>query len=157
MLYLHIMLREIEFRVWDTQNERIVYNPYIFERTPDYYLNNSEWEDWRKTDYIFYEFWQDVEDGINRPCIVMQYTNIKDKNGNKIFQGDIIKYTQYYINTNMKYQKVKEVKWNSDRWNIYETNAGEGDIEIIGNIYQNSELIKIKDIKININEKIYNW
>lgn len=72
---------------------------------------------------------------------IMQFTGLKDKNGTEICEGDIIKYTQHHFNTDMTKEKVKVVKWMYDKWGIYETNAGESDIEIIGNIYENPELL----------------
>ena len=73
---------------------------------------------------------------------LMQYTGLKDKNGKEIYEGDIIKYTQHYFNTPMIKYKTKIVEWKYDKWGVYETNAGESDIEVIGNIYENPELLK---------------
>lgn len=74
--------------------------------------------------------------------ILMQFTGITDKEGIEIFEGDIIEYTQHMFNTEKTRVERKEVKWNFDKWNIYETNAGESDIRVIGNIYENPELLK---------------
>ena len=76
-----------------------------------------------------------------KPETVGQFTGLYDKNGKEIYEGDVIKYTQHHFNTDMTKEKVKVVKWKYDKWGVYETNAGESDIEIIGNIYQNPELI----------------
>jgi uncharacterized phage protein (TIGR01671 family) len=77
------MRRKIQFRVWDIQNERMVENPYLFE--PAYYP-----EDKKIADYIFFETWQDVDDGIRRSCHLMQFTGLYDKNGNNIYEGDVM-------------------------------------------------------------------
>lgn len=72
-----------------------------------------------------------------------EYTNIDDINGIEIFEGDIIEYVQHYFNMTETMIKRKVVKWDKLKgaWNIYETNAGESNLNVIGNIHQNSELI----------------
>lgn len=90
---------------------------------------------------------------------IMQYTGLKDKNGKEIYEGDVVK----YYPAGDKIGKVAAVEWGefedccvegetwilSDKpwqptiWHYanYE-NSNEREIEIIGNIYENPELIK---------------
>lgn len=84
--------------------------------------------------------------------ILMQFTGLKDKNGVEIYEGDILK----YFNPYSKNEYVNVIKWDSlfagfaffdkieSRW------AKESDflkiidtIEIIGNIYENPELLAV--------------
>lgn len=103
-------------------------------------------------------FEQGVENGIvseyegwclwEGPFELMQYTGLKDKNGVKIFEGDIVdtfvrrndRPGDHYKNGNVS----KVIEWVSENhrngWNL---RGGEHtQYEVIGNIYENPELLK---------------
>jgi len=75
---------------------------------------------------------------------LMQFTGLKDKNGKEIYEGDIVKYQ-------FTREIICEIKW--DEWEE-EMSTGIGfqlpwfyekdEIEVIGNIYENPELLKEK-------------
>jgi uncharacterized phage protein (TIGR01671 family) len=85
--------------------------------------------------------------GAVEPETVGQYTNMLDKNGRKIFEGDIIDFSDrsdgdgYGV---VKYD-ANETEFGIEYDNIYESLGKHyypEDIEVIGNIYDNPNLVR---------------
>lgn len=71
---------------------------------------------------------------------LMQYTGLHDKNGKEIYEGDILKITYKLSGKTI----ISSVRWANAKFKptrLSEHNQYE--IEIIGNIYQNPELLKV--------------
>ncbi|HEL1556043.1 TPA: hypothetical protein TXJ05_000177 [Streptococcus suis] len=79
--------------------------------------------------------------------IIMQSTGLFDKNGKEIFEGDVVevfdsRYTVFYDSENASFRlKPRDKRWNTDYMSNY---AHEASFEIIGNIYENPELVEEK-------------
>lgn len=117
------MKREIKFRAWD---EKL---------TQMFYVDIYEYMSWN-------EISQDEAISYNaRKNSLMQYTGLKDENGKEIYEGDIIKSTW----NGRKYV----VKWNEaeGEWGFCSdcnTDTKYKGTNVIGNIYENPELINTK-------------
>ena len=107
-------MREIKFRYWNS-----VTNIYVDEpRMP------------------FKDGWTITELFSERGWIWLQYTGLKDKNGVEIYEWDIIA-----NKLNPKGYHIKDLEDAFDFWLSREAMSHSTDWEVIGNIYQNPELL----------------
>jgi uncharacterized phage protein (TIGR01671 family) len=136
------MNREIEFRVYDKDLKKMRY------------LNNCHDSIWFHEDGTGY--YENMQTGPGEWFTsLMQYTGLKDKNGKKIFEGDIIdihqtvngynqfviiynnyQFTAEYYNEKTKRRTHRFYEYDLDE--LFEINECEKEIEVIGNIYENN-------------------
>lgn len=130
-------MREIKFRAWIesvAKGETGLYYPTVFELIHDGSVDRFFTNEYRfKSDTCKFT--------------LMQYTGLKDKNGVEIYEGDIISWSILPLNENVK--KVRDVViYRNGAFSTKERIALLGTLEphrepeVIGNIYENPELVK---------------
>ena len=145
-------MREIKFRAWDKYRNRLINDvltvkfhritndPCLVVYTDKKIKNNSEIKESDK------EYCNEFN--------LMQYTGLNDKNGTKIFEGDIL-YTKHGVKCEGKgyYETYNEVVFKNGAFGVIGETTGDFlsfdylplDNEVVcGNIYENEELLKLK-------------
>lgn len=131
-------MREIKFRVWDKIGNRFFNIDYNYLVA----ITNCGKIGVLVDDFNFEEFKKDELENI----VISEYTGIKDKNDKEIYEGDIIK---------DKLGRIYKVFWHGSFAGFcyeFKNQLGKKDfkllhlayfnIEVIGNIYENSELLR---------------
>ena len=116
-------MREIEFRAWDTQLETYSYSGYG-----------------SKTFSIFAK---------RTNCgryVIEQYTGLKDKNGEKIFEGDIFEHPNgdtFIIKWDNGHCAFRANYWDDDLTSLIIKQINDKGLAVrIGNKFENPELLK---------------
>ena len=133
------MTREYEFRGKSKYNNEFVYGDLIKIHTK----NGSGYGIQKLPYHINDNCANPIPDEII-PETVGQYTGLKDKNGTKVFEGDIIQWTIIKCQYKVLFDNHITV-WGyyfKDVHGDYVTFPSLTDKEIIGNIFDNPELLK---------------
>ena len=130
--------REIKFRVWDIFHKNMMYSGIDFD-VINFTDGIIEW-DWKWECYA-----QSLEIGKGK-SVLMQFTGLFDKNGKEIYEKDIITYKKHIDVINFNKLEFKDSYLQGTSYGYHFRELLTGDIEIIGNIYENPELLKKGDI-----------
>jgi uncharacterized phage protein (TIGR01671 family) len=130
-------MREIKYRMWN-KKEKKMYDIGVldFDDKKAYmrgYLNYTV------SNYMF----ENIE--------LMQYTGLHDKNGKEIYEGDVLRFSEVdtaIVKWNEKYsyfmvKPIQDYYFDSDV--LGHTLEYNDSVEVIGNIYENPDLLKGAD------------
>lgn len=129
---------EVKFRAWNTRNKEMMY------------LDDYDYLDLNGKQFVTYEVWGF---GYNE---LMQYTGLKDKDGKEVYEGDVVsllfdgikhrvmKHRVEYI-TQMGAWSLMPLLFHTEMQKQF-TTPSYVEFEILGNIYENPELMEGRKI-----------
>jgi uncharacterized phage protein (TIGR01671 family) len=133
-------MREIKFRSWDKKYNYMIESEDIHPRV----MNECITGDGRVLDVIENSSYMGTDvnyEDISNDRILMQFTGLKDKNGKEIYEGDIVdvnyfgrkEVVEFFVNAG--FACFMPFLDDGHHWNSF-------NCEVVGNIYENPELIK---------------
>jgi uncharacterized phage protein (TIGR01671 family) len=136
-------MRKIKFRVWDKDSGQMFYIPSIQFG----FLGSGDAEDGYPCFYGLrgHSFTDQGGHVFKKEnMVIQQYTGLKDIDEKEIYEGDILKWATSLLE-NFKYESPIIVEFIDGCFTIAGEAVGQYDagfFEVIGNIYENPELIK---------------
>lgn len=126
-----------EYRVWDKVAKKMTYKDIQIVQT-----------DWGKGFGVYVNLmnFEDLEGKNGNRFILLEWIGQKDKNGEKIYEGDVL-IDDNYPEDGIDYAEVKWVERNDYiGWSAYPWGSEKEyftDYQVIGNVFENPELKKL--------------
>ena len=132
-------MRELKFRAWDNVDKKVRKVMSL-----DFYNTRQSEVTLSNDGDIYLRFFEQIE--------LMQYTGLKDKNSVEIYDGDILLGHCVYPECNVfEFKLIGEVYYSSrGTWDCYSYILGgfNEQVEVIGNIYENADLLEVEEDEI---------
>lgn len=129
-------MREIKFRAKEKKDNEWVYGSLI--RSDEYYGDKRENPSYYicpfNTTFEHSNCYKDSEE-IDIETLG-QFTGLKDKNGTKIFEGDIVEFDE----KEWGYKYFEEIKWDYELLDLRKNDYKQWCV-VVGNVYDNPELL----------------
>ena len=148
-------MKDIEFRVYDKKTKQMVTEENVYKIIDDYEQNGKvevfgpyyKYERYPTYNilvilrYLKEDIIDEIDEDTNEPRFeIMQYTGLKDKNGKKIFEGDIVK--DFLGDVGVVVYSAKHSAFEVKGWENGYRFWHDIDIEVIGNIFDNKEILE---------------
>lgn len=133
----------MKFKLWDLVNE-------CWYDRGDIFLN-EDGQLFEIEELGSYERYMNKEN-VTARYELLRYTGLKDKNGKEIYEGDIVRKRSYFQGSYLDF--YKRIVYHEDGFRLEDTDKFGGKsllashldiIEVIGNIYENGELLSIEN------------